>query len=216
MSSRFFLALSLPLLLGACSLTLPGTKPSPKPAVVGATPDLRTNAGRHAAFRETKTWKHKIFKDEEVLARAKPDNIRVQIVLDEQRGFLFVGDEIAYDFSVSTGRKGRETPTGNFKIIDKELKHRSSLYGKIFDAEGNVTNANADIKKHSIEDGSRFEGASMPFYMRLTPDGVGMHIGYLPGYAASHGCIRMPRLVTPLIYELAPIGTPVSLTQTRG
>ena len=173
------------------------------------------NAAQHKAFRETKTWKRKIFRDDAVLPLAHEGNMRVQIVLGEQRGYLFVKDLIGYDFPVSTGRKGHGTPTGDFKIIAKELKHKSNLYGKVVDAQGNVTVSNADIKKTKIEPGDFFHGAPMPYFMRLTNDGVGMHIGQLPGYAASHGCIRLPSLVAPKLYEMCPIGTPVSVTQTR-
>lgn len=173
------------------------------------------NTAQHTAFRATKTWKSKIFRDEAVLALAKKENMRVQIVLGEQRGYLFVKDLIAYDFPVSTGRKGHLTPTGDFKIIAKELTHHSNLYGKVVDADGNVTNENADMGKIKIEAGDIFQGAPMPFFMRLTNDGVGMHIGQLPGYAASHGCIRLPRLVAPKLYEMAPMGTPVSVTDKR-
>lgn len=205
----------LPLFFCACVATAPIKKPVSAPAGTAVVHDLSTNEGRHAAFRETKSWKSKIFKDEEVIAIAKPDNIRVQIVLNEQRGYLFVNDLIGYDFPVSTGRKSRPTPTGEYKILVKELKHHSNLYGKIVDAEGNVTNANADITKHVPEEGSTFKGAPMPYFMRLTNDGVGMHIGSLPGYAASHGCIRLPRLVAPKIYAVAQIGTRVSITKNR-
>lgn len=211
------LRIFVPLLLCACVATPPVKKPEPaKTAEV--TPakvyDLTTNAGRHEAFRDTKTWKHKIFKDEAVLALAKPGNFRVQIVLDEQRGYLFVDKEIGYDFPVSTGREGRETPKGNFTILVKEPKHASNLYGKIVDAEGDTIVSNADLTKNTVKDGQKFVGAPMPYFMRLTNDGVGMHIGQLPGYAASHGCIRLPSLVAPKIYEMAPIGTPVSVTET--
>ena len=173
------------------------------------------NAERLADFRQTKGAKRKVFHDDAVLALAKPGNFRIQIILDEQRGILWVRDLVGYEFPVSTGRKGHRTPTGEFKIIAKELKHRSNLYGRVVDSEGNVTVANADFKSITVESGDFFEGAPMPNFMRLTNDGVGMHIGHLPGYAASHGCIRMPSSVTPKIYEMAPIGTPVSITQTR-
>ena len=173
------------------------------------------NTQRHDAFRAEKKWKNRIFRDEAVLALAKAENMRVQIVLADQRGYLFVKDLIAYDFPVSSGRKGHETPTGEFKIIAKELTHHSNLYGKVVDADGNVTNSNADKKKVKIEAGDIFQGAPMPYFMRLTNDGVGMHIGQLPGYAASHGCIRLPSRAAKSLYELAPIGTPVSVVEKR-
>ncbi len=208
--------LFIPILLSSCAVTESIQKHQVEKAENAQISSLKDeNAARHTAFRQMKNWKSKIFRDEAVLALAQAKNMRVQIVLAEQRGTLFVKDLIAYDFPVSTGRKGHLTPTGDFKIIAKELTHHSNLYGKVVDADGNVTNANADKTKLKLEAGDIFEGAEMPFFMRLTNDGVGMHIGQLPGYAASHGCIRLPHLVAPKLYEMAPIGTPVSVTQTR-
>jgi lipoprotein-anchoring transpeptidase ErfK/SrfK len=206
----------LPLLLCACVSTETLKKHQAEKIEKQQIATLATpNAELHAKFRQTKSWKSKIFRDDAALALAKAENMRVQIVLGEQRGYFFVKDLIAYDFPVSTGRKGHPTPTGDFKIIAKELSHHSNLYGKVVDADGNVTNANADMSKLKIEAGDIFQGAPMPFFMRLTNDGVGMHIGQLPGYAASHGCIRLPKLVAPKLYEIAPLGTPVSITDKR-
>ena len=51
----------------------------------------------------------------------------------------------------------------------------------------------------------------MRWFMRLTPEGVGMHVGILPGYAASHGCVRLPEEIAPKIYEKVKVGTPVEV-----
>jgi lipoprotein-anchoring transpeptidase ErfK/SrfK len=59
--------------------------------------------------------------------------------------------------------------------------------------------------------GTHFAGAAMKWFMRLTEDGVGMHIGILPGYPASHGCIRMPPDGAKLFYDHVKVGTPVDV-----
>ena len=66
--------------------------------------------------------------------------------------------------TVSTGKSGHRTPTGVFTVLQKNVKHTSSIY----------------------------KGASMPYMQRLTWSGVAMHAGNLPGYPASHGCVRLP------------------------
>lgn len=206
----------LPLLLCACVSTETLQQRRAEKAEKEQIASLKaTNKAQHDAFRATKNWKSRVFQDEAVVAIAKPTNMRVHIVLGEQRGYFLVQDLIGYDFPVSTGRKSHRTPTGDFKIIGKERTHRSNLYGRILDSAGNVSVSNADAKKHKVEAGDIFEGASMPYFMRLTNGGVGMHIGQLPGYAASHGCIRLPKSVAPKLYKIAPIGTPVSVTETR-
>jgi hypothetical protein len=65
-----------------------------------------------------------------------------------------------------------------------------------------------------IPPGGRFVGAKMPYFMRLTYDGVGLHAGPIPvpGSPASHGCIRMPHEVAPLLYRHVALGTPVTVT----
>jgi hypothetical protein len=111
---------------------------------------------------------------------------------------------------VSTGREGYATPAGSFKVIQKNKNHRSNLYGDYVDGSGRVVKANIGIKTHRAPPGSRFLGASMPYFMRIH-GGVGMHAGNLPGYPASHGCIRMPRGAAKRFFENAPMGTPVTV-----
>ena len=53
------------------------------------------------------------------------------------------------------------------------------------------------------------EGAPMPNFMRITPGGVGMHAGYIPGYPASHGCIRMPERMSQAFFHNVSVGTKV-------
>ena len=67
-------------------------------------------------------------------------------------------------------------------------------------------------EKDEAAEAAHDEGAPMPNFMRITPGGVGMHAGYLPGFPASHGCIRMPEFMSQHFFENVKVGTPVIVT----
>lgn len=142
-----------------------------------------------------------------------PDNARVVISLSKQRAYVFAGDRLYIDTPVSTGKKDGSTPTGSFKILEKDIDHRSSIYGDFVDKQGRVVRAGVSLKVDSAPSGTRYRGAPMRHFMRLTNGGVGMHVGILPGYPASHGCIRLPTEIAPLIYNKVKIGTPVTVEE---
>jgi len=134
----------------------------------------------------------------------------VTIYLNEQRAYFYKGDQLVGVSQVSAGREGHDTPPGTYKIIQKDPNHASSLYGDYADAMGNVVKKDVELGKDPVPPGAHFVGAPMPFFMRIT-GGVGMHQGYLPGYPASHGCIRMPGKMAQIFYSNVDIGTPVTV-----
>lgn len=136
----------------------------------------------------------------------------IKIYLDKQRAEFYKGDQLAGWSYVATGRPSHPTPTGSFRIMEKTKNKSSNLYGKLFNAEGGVVDSDFDTRK-GIPEGHRYVGASMPYFMRLTGGGVGMHIGPIPrpGRTASHGCIRVPRGIQPIFFENSVIGTPVTI-----
>jgi lipoprotein-anchoring transpeptidase ErfK/SrfK len=146
-----------------------------------------------------------------VLAETTPDNAIVLVSLSRQRAYLYAGTQLAIDTPISSGKKAGFTPTGNFSIIQKDPNHRSNIYGNFVDSRGRVVRAGVSARIDSAPSGSHYEGAPMFFFMRLTSEGVGMHIGILPGYPASHGCIRMPAEIAPQIYAHVKVGTPVQV-----
>ena len=109
------------------------------------------------------------------------------IDLTRQRVLLYRGGVPIAASTISSGSKGRETPTGMFTILQKEVVHRSRTY----------------------------DDAPMPYMQRLTAKGVAMHAGNLPGYAASHGCIRLPKDFAKLLYGVTELGTPVMITDAE-
>ncbi len=137
----------------------------------------------------------------------------ITINLTEQRAYFFQGNQLAGVALVATGKEGFGTPAGTFKIMEKIVDKRSNLYGYMYDASGTVVNYDADVRKDKVPPGGRFEGASMPYWMRLTSGGVGMHQGPIPvpGSPASHGCIRISKEVIEDFFAAAHVGMPVRI-----
>lgn len=113
----------------------------------------------------------------------KPEDIRIEISLDNQRATFFRDGKVVLSTIISTGREGFGTKPGEYVITDKDLHHHSTLY----------------------------QNASMPYFMRLSCAAFGLHEGYVTGRPASHGCIRLPGDVARRLYSEAPIGTWVSI-----
>ena len=147
-----------------------------------------------------------------VLEKATVDNVSIYISLSKQRAYLRVYDEIAVDSPISSGKRAGMTPAGDYKIMEKDSDHRSSVYGDFVSPRtGRVVRAGVSTRIDSAPSGTVYRGAPMKWFMRLTNDGVGMHTGILPGYPASHGCVRLPDEIAKLFYDKVKIGTPVSV-----
>lgn len=140
-----------------------------------------------------------------------PGKPSIKIRLSEQRAYFYKGKQLVGVSQLSTGREGLATPSGNFSVIQKDKDHVSSKYGDYVDSEDNVVVANVELGKDPKPPGTRFKGAPMPYFMRIV-GGVGMHAGYLPGYPASHGCIRMPEFMAENFFNSVSQGTPVSIS----
>jgi len=106
---------------------------------------------------------------------------RVVVSLDDQLAFLYRGSILVAVSTVSSGTPKNPTPTGIFPILDKKRFHRSIKY----------------------------ENAPMPFMQRIDKYGIALHGGHLPGYPASHGCIRLPAQFAAKLFAVTDIGTPV-------
>lgn len=142
----------------------------------------------------------------QVLKKVTPANSWIKVDIAKQRAYLMVGDEVAIDTPIATGKRD-STPRGEFTVLEKDKDHRSSLYGNFVDSDGSVVRAGVSTKTDVAPSGTRYTGAPMWNFMRLTWSGIGMHTGHLPGYPASHGCIRMPKSIAPLFYDRVKVGT---------
>lgn len=147
-----------------------------------------------------------------VLEKAGTQPLSIVVSLSKQRAYLMVGGKIAVDSPISSGRRNGWTPRGNFAVLEKDPEHHSNLYGNFVDGIGRIVRSGVSSKLDAAPSGTHFSGAPMKFFMRLTPQGVGMHVGILPGYPASHGCIRLPQEMARIIYTAVGINTPVIVT----
>ena len=134
----------------------------------------------------------------------------VRIDLGAQEAYFYKGGKLVGMSPISSGREGYNTPTGSFRIIQKNADHVSNLYGNYVDDAGNIVVRNVGVHRDPHPPGSRFEGAPMPYFMRITGP-VGMHAGYLPGVPDSHGCIRMPKDMAAVFFANTSVGTPVTV-----
>ena len=120
-------------------------------------------------------------------ARRPGGGVRVLVSLPAQRLWVFRGGELVATSPVSTGKSGHETPAGSFPILQKRVVHYSN----------------------------RYDNAPMPYMQRLTHYGIALHGGRLPGYPASHGCIRLPHRFARRLYNLTDFGSRVVVTRAR-
>jgi len=155
-------------------------------------------------------WGTVIFFSLAAVAWAQSENpSRVEIDLNQQTAYLIRGRRVVMQSPISSGRYGHLTETGSFKVIEKERNHYSSIYGKIVDSNGRAVVADADVDM-KVPRGCKFVPAPMPYFMRFHGSD-GMHAGYLPGYPASHGCVRMPDQLAIAFYNAVDVGTPVTV-----
>jgi hypothetical protein len=133
---------------------------------------------------------------------------RIVIHLSEQKALFFKGKHLVGESTVSTGKKGFSTPPGHYSVVSKDKNHFSSEFGDYIDRDGNVVVQNIDVRKDPQPKGTHFDPARMPYCMHFN-GGYAMHQGYVPPFAASHGCIRLPEGMAEKFYNHAPVGTPV-------
>jgi lipoprotein-anchoring transpeptidase ErfK/SrfK len=146
-----------------------------------------------------------------LLKQVTPDNTHIVVSIPKQRAYLMIGDQIVADGPISSGRRGHESPTGHLHVLEKDPNHHSNLYGDFVDASGRVVRAGVSARIDAAPSGTHFAGAPMKWFLRLTEEGVGMHVGILPGYPASHGCIRESVDGAKLFYDNVKVGTPVDV-----
>ena len=170
-------------------------------------------AGTYDNFKADPSYPrtYNVWRDVQKLAEAKPEETRILISVSKQRGFLMKGEDVLLDYPICSGREGHETPEGRFHVLEKTIDKRSNRYGRLYDADGNCVNTDPDMTKDKIPEGGRFEGAEMHYWLRITWDGIGHHVGPIKRYPASHSCIRGPSAVMPLVFDKVKIGTPLTV-----
>ena len=132
---------------------------------------------------------------------------KIVVHLTEQRAFFYKGKTLVGQSSISTGRKGFETPPGKYRVIQKDENHVSNLYGSYVDPDGTWCGAMWRREKLQCQRARNFEERRC--LTSCVFGGYGMHAGFVPRYRASHGCIRMPREMAQHFFDAAEEDTPV-------
>jgi len=138
---------------------------------------------------------------------------KIVVNITNQRAYFFKGKQLVGESTVSTGKKGFSTPPGTYQVLSKDKDHVSTVFGDYVDDFGNVVKSNIDSRKDPRPPGSHYDGARMPYAMFFR-GGYAMHQGYVPPYAASHGCIRVPAAMASVFFDNAPVGTPVIVKES--
>ena len=120
-------------------------------------------------------------------ARSPGGPVILIVSLPDQRAYVYRNGVRIAASTCSTGKLGHRTPTGVFKILQKDKNHRSSTYNN----------------------------APMPYMNRLTWSGVALHAGNLPGYPASHGCVRLPKAFAERLFGVTKLGMTVVIADDK-
>jgi lipoprotein-anchoring transpeptidase ErfK/SrfK len=137
---------------------------------------------------------------------------KIVVNIGDQKAYFYKGKHLVGETTVSTGKPGFSTPPGRYQVLSKSPDHVSTIFGDYVDDYGNVVRSNIDARKDRRPPGTHFDGAQMPYAMFFR-GGYAMHQGYVPPFAASHGCIRLPRGMARPFFENAPVGTPVTVKE---
>lgn len=213
-----FLLRNLPLLLlatGLCTSCVGTKKMTPRYDSKGnfINPYVEGSYDHFTANPDYYPKTYDVWKNDQLLPGTNASNSRIVICLKKQRGLLMRGDDVVMDYPICSGIPSRPTPPGEYKILEKVVDKSSNMYGRIYDAEGNLVVSDADATKDTVPEGGKFVGAPMRNWMRLTNDGVGHHIGPVRRRPASHACVRGPSKVIPIVYGKVKLGTQVTILE---
>lgn len=135
-------------------------------------------------------------------------NVWVLVDLSSQKAYVYEDDEIVVSSPISSGREGRSTRPGTFRVYQKSKDHKSYYGSYISRSDGSVVVEDADSRKGRRPSGTYFRPAPMTYFLRFNGP-VGFHAGEIPGYPASHGCVRLPLNKAEVFFNYCRIGTRV-------
>ena len=146
-----------------------------------------------------------------LLDGANLSQVSIHVSLGRQRAYLSVGNEVAIDTPVSTGKPRAMTPKGEYKVQEKKTSYASRFFGDYVDAQGRVVRSGVSTRTDAAPAGTTFRSAPVQFYLRLTDEGLALHAGPLPGYPAADCAVWLPADIAPLFFQRVQVGTPVKI-----
>lgn len=185
------------LLLAACAfLTSCGTSSS--------------TISSHKKFVERSDYKksYDTYQNEEALKNVDRNKTHIRVSVRDQRMLLMQGDTVLYDTPCTTGRAGKRTPYGTFRLHDRKVNKRSNVYGTIYRNGRRVCGGHRYERCRGVK--GKYVGAPLPYWQRLTGNGIGMHASRgVKRYPASGGCIRVLPTYAKSIFNKTKSGTKI-------
>jgi hypothetical protein len=139
-----------------------------------------------------------------------PGAVEIKVSLSKQRAYVMEGGDMLLAMPITVGAPDTPTPTGTFRILNKEHKHRASAHGYAY--------RGSEVKKTSLRNkpsGGAFKGTPMPYWCEFKPS-YGFHTGWVKHSPSTNdGCIRMHENLAPKFFRLVSVGTPVSISYSQ-
>lgn len=140
---------------------------------------------------------------------SNPSNVKVKVSISKQRTYVMEGNEVLLAMPVSVGTSSSPTPSGTFRIFNKEAKRRANTHGYAYNG--------SQVKQTYLAKrppGWSFKGTPMPYWCEFKP-AYGFHTGWVKHHPCTHGCIRMHENLAPKFFRLVSLGTPVSIAYSQ-
>jgi len=146
-----------------------------------------------------------------LLEGADPAKASIYVSLQRQRAYLSIGDEVAIDTPVSTGKSRAMTPEGEYTVREKKTSHASPVFGEFLGEEGHVVRTAVSARTDVAPSGTSFRPVPVQHYLRLDESGLAIHAGPVPGYPAADRTVWLPGDVAALFFQRVQVGTPVKI-----
>ncbi len=175
----------------------------------GSTVPISASDAKHLSFTKKRGYvkSTKIYQNIDLLRQSNRNNTKIYVSMKNQRIQIFVDNMCAIDAPCTTGKTTRPTPRGAFRVREKIVNKRSTIYGAYY-YKGQKVFAGDRRRYRGPRD--RYVGAELPYWMRLTSDGIGLHASKgIERFPDSNGCIRLPHDIAFTIFNSMSMGTRV-------
>jgi len=170
----------------------------------------------HESFVKRADYKqtYETYTNEAALKSIDKSKTQIAVNVATQRMIVSQNDTVLLDTPCTTGRAGKRTPIGTFKLHDKTANKRSNVYGTLYKRGKRVCGGHRYERCRGVSY-DRYVGAPLPYWQRLTGNGIGLHAsGSVKRYPASGGCIRLQPAYAKQIFGMTKKGTPITVTNS--
>lgn len=182
----------------------------------GSSVTSTSSLSSHEKFVKREDYKktYDTYTNDEALKAIDKSKVKLNVNIATQRLIASQDGTVLLDTPCTTGRAGKRTPTGTFKLYDKQADKRSNVYGTLYKNGKRVCGGHRYDKCKGVSY-DKYVGSSLPYWQRLTGDGIGLHLsGSVKRYPASGGCIRLMPAYAKKLFGMTKVGTPITVTSS--